>query len=147
MYGNTLKLNYVTQLKILNTFRPIIFFPSHLRVQVLKYVCGYSSPFLLGWACWSYFTKTKCTCLFIWEPVGASVRLVHPRTWFKPPAANCFATDRSKAVTYRVLNFVNCLWCLFWNWSVYNHVLFPSLLFGCVGRLCLLDVAIPDMRV
>jgi hypothetical protein len=27
----------------------------------------------------------------------------------KPPVANCFATDRSKAVTLRVLTFVNCL--------------------------------------
>jgi hypothetical protein len=55
---------------------------------------------------------------------GASVRLVHPRTLFKPQVANCFATDRSKAVTSRVLIFVNCLWCLFWNWSFYMPCLF-----------------------
>ena len=55
---------------------------------------------------WSYFNKTSCACLFIREPVGASVRLVHPRTWFKPPVANCFATDRSKAVTPQVLIFI-----------------------------------------
>jgi hypothetical protein len=29
----------------------------------------------------------------------------------------------------------------------YNHAVFSSLLFGCVGRLCLLDVAIPDMHI
>jgi hypothetical protein len=38
--------------------------------------------------------------------VLASFRLVHPRTWFKPPVANCFATDRSKAVNPNVLDFV-----------------------------------------
>ena len=96
---------------------------------------------------WSYFTKTTCAFLFIWEHDGASLRLVHPRTWFKPPVANCFATDRSNAVTPRVLTFVNCLWRLFWNWLLYNHAVFSSLLFGCVGRLCLLDVAIPDMHI
>jgi hypothetical protein len=57
--------------------------------------------------------------LLPWKPVVASVRLVHPRTWFKPTVANCFATDRSKAVTPQVFSFVNCLWCLFWNWSFY----------------------------
>jgi hypothetical protein len=55
---------------------------------------------------WSYSTRTICTCLFIWEPKKASVRLVHPRTSFKPPMANCFATDRSKVVTPRVVIFV-----------------------------------------
>jgi hypothetical protein len=45
----------------------------------------------------------------------ASVRLEHHRTWFQPLVANCFATDRSKAVTPRVIFFVYCLWCLFWN--------------------------------
>ncbi len=78
------------------------------------YVCVLLHATLSGWSVgWSYFTKTTCACLFIREPVGASVRLVHPRTWFKPPVANCFATDRSKAVTPRVLFFVNCLWCPF----------------------------------
>jgi hypothetical protein len=67
-----------------------------------------------------YFTKTPCTCLFIWEHVGASVRLVHPRTWFKHLVANYFATDCSKAVTPRVLFFVNFLWCLIWNWYSYT---------------------------
>jgi hypothetical protein len=52
-------------------------------------------------------------CLLLHLPGGASVRLVHARTWFKPAIANCFATDRSKAVTPRVLTFVNCLWRLF----------------------------------
>ena len=112
------------------------------------YVCMLLHTTLLSWwVGWSYFTKTTCACLLIWEPVGASVRLVHPRTWFKPPVAICFATDRSKAVTPRVLTFVNCLWRLFWNWLLYNHAVFSSLLFGCVGRLCLLDVAIPDMHI
>ncbi len=78
------------------------------------YVCVLLHATLSGWSVgWSYFTKTTCACLFIREPVGASVRLVHPRTWLKPPVANCFATDRSKAVTPRVLFFVNCLWCPF----------------------------------
>jgi hypothetical protein len=31
-----------------------------------------------------------------------------------------------------------------WNWLLYNHALFSSLLFGCVGRL---DVAIPYMHI
>jgi hypothetical protein len=30
---------------------------------------------------------------------------------------------------------------------LYNHALFSSLLFGCVGRPCLLNVAIPDMHI
>ena len=110
------------------------------------YVCMLLHATLLSWwVGWSYFTKTTCACLLIWEPVGASVRLVHPRTWFKPPVAICFATDRSKAVTPRVLTFVNCLWRHFE--TDYNHAVFSSLLFGCVGRLCLLDVAIPDMHI
>jgi hypothetical protein len=97
---------------------------------------------------WNGFDSGSCcACLLIWEPVRASVRLVQPRTWFKPPVAICFATDRSKAVTPRVLTFVNCLWRLFWNWLLYNHAVFSSLFFGCVGRLCLLDVAIPDMHI
>jgi hypothetical protein len=54
----------------------------------------------------------------------------------------------SKAVTPRVLIFVNCLWCLFWNWSFYKpSSLILSLLLGCVGRLCFLSVAISDMRI
>jgi NAD-dependent SIR2 family protein deacetylase len=55
------------------------------------YVCVLLHATLLSW--WlglGYFTKTTCTCLFIWELVGASVRLLHPRTWFKPRVANCF---------------------------------------------------------
>jgi hypothetical protein len=40
---------------------------------------------------------------------GASVRLVHPRTWFRPRVAICFATDRSKPVTPGFLLFYNCL--------------------------------------
>ena len=85
-----------------------------LLASYVLYVCVLLHATLSGWSVgWSYFTKTTCACLFIREPVGASVRLVHPRTWFKPPVANCFATDRSKAVTPRVLFFVNCLWCPF----------------------------------
>ena len=119
-----------------------------LLASYVLYTCMFLHATLLSWCVgWSYFTKTTCTCLLIREPVGASVRLVHPRIWFKPPVANCFASDRSKAVTPRVLTFVNCLWCLFWNWLLYNHAVFSSLLFGCVGRLCLLDVAIPDMHI
>jgi hypothetical protein len=66
--------------------------------------------------------------------------------------ANCFAIDRSKAVTPRVLTFVLFLasilkliiikLCL-----LLNYALFSYLLFGCVGRLCLLDVAILDMHI
>jgi hypothetical protein len=81
------------------------------------------------WVGLSYFTKTTCTCLLIWEAVGASVRLVHPRisrTWLKLPVANCFATDRYKAVTHWVLFLVICLWCLFWNSSFYyTYPFFP----------------------
>ncbi len=89
---------------------------------------------LSWWVGWSYFTMTTCTCLIIWEPVGTSVRLVHPRTWFKPPMANCFATDRSKAVTPKVLFFVNC-GVRHWNWYSYKNM------------LCFLSVAIPDMHI
>jgi hypothetical protein len=85
--------------------------------------------------------------LLIWKPVDGSVRLVHPRTWFKPPVSNCFATDRSKAVTPRVLTFDNCLWRIFFNWLLYNHALFSSLLFGWVRRLCLLNLAISYMHI
>ncbi len=98
------------------------------------YVCVLLHATLSGWSVgWSYFTKTTCACLFKREPVGASVRLVHPRTWFKPPVANCFATDRSKAVTSRVLFFVNCLWCPFEINILYAHALFPSLIFAAWG--------------
>jgi hypothetical protein len=75
----------------------------------------------------------------------ASVRLVHNRTWIKPPMARCFATDRSTLVTIRVLTFVNCLWGIFINDHCINHAPFSSLLIGCARRLCLLDVSIPDM--
>jgi hypothetical protein len=103
---------------------------------------------LLGWwVGWSYFTRTTCTCLLIRESVGASARLVHPRTWFKPPVEDCFAIDRSNAVTLWVLTFVNCLWHLFLIWVLLNYALFSSLRFGCVGRVFLLDVAIPDMHI
>jgi hypothetical protein len=47
--------------------------------------------------------------------------LVHPTSWITPPVANCFATDRSKAVTPMVLVFVNCLWCLIWNWYLFLY--------------------------
>jgi hypothetical protein len=66
----------------------------------------------------------------------ASVRMVHPRIWFKPPVAISFSTDRSKAVTTRVLTFVICLWPLFWNWSLHNHALFSSLLLHYVWEGC-----------
>jgi hypothetical protein len=69
----------------------------------------FHATLLSWWAGWSYFTKTTCNCLLLWEPVGASLRLVHTRTWLKPPVTNCFATDRSKAVTPMVLCFVNWL--------------------------------------
>jgi hypothetical protein len=65
----------------------------------------------------------------------------------RPHVTNCFATDRSKTVAPRVLTFVNCLWCLFWNWLFYNHALFSSLRFGCLGGGCLLDVTIPNTHV
>jgi hypothetical protein len=42
------------------------------------------------------FQRDNLYMLFIWEPVGASMRLVHPRTWFKPPVTICFAMDRCK---------------------------------------------------
>jgi hypothetical protein len=52
----------------------------------------------------------------------------------------------SKAVTPLVLIFIAC--------GVYfeidhfiTHAFFSSQRFGCVGRLCLLDVAIPDMHI
>jgi hypothetical protein len=48
-------------------------------------------------------------------------------------------SDRSEAVTPRVLHFVNCLWCLFWKWSFYK-ICSLSLL------LCLLNMAISDMH-
>ncbi len=61
-----------------------------------------------------------------------------------PPVANCFATDRSKTVTPRFLIFVNCLWRLFEN----DYYMLSSLYFLAVwGRLCLLNVAIPDMHI
>jgi hypothetical protein len=97
------------------------------------YVCVLLHTTLLsGWVGWSYFTKTTCACLLIWEPVGASVRLVHPRTWFKPTVAICFPSDRSKAVTPQLLICVNCLWCLFWNCSFYK----PCSLFLFSSWLC-----------
>jgi hypothetical protein len=81
------------------------------------YVCVVLHATLSSWGLgWSYLNKTTWTCLFIWEPVVASVRLVHSRTWLKPQVANCFYTERPNAVTPRVLMFVNCLWCLSWNW-------------------------------
>jgi hypothetical protein len=84
-------------------------------------------------------------CLFIREHGWASVRLMHHRTLLKALVANCFATDRSMAVTPRVLFFVNCLWCLIWNLYYYKRMLyFPLFVLRCVGRLCFLSVAIPD---
>jgi hypothetical protein len=49
----------------------------------------------------------------------------------------------SKAVILRVLTFVNCLW----RTKIYNHAFLFSLLFCCVGRLCLLNVAISGMHI
>ncbi len=59
---------------------------------------------------------------FIWEPIAPSVRLVRPRTWFKPPVENC--------VTPMVLFFVYCLWCLVWNWYSCSRFLYTLLLRG-----------------
>jgi hypothetical protein len=84
---------------------------------------------------WSEWSQA-CTCLFLWEPVVASVRLVHPRTWFKPPVANCFATDRSKAVTpvsfdcgnscYAYFTFLWCQLLKFWRyWPKTEHICSP----------------------
>jgi hypothetical protein len=72
-----------------------------LLASYVLYVCVLLHATLSGWSVgWSYFTKTTCACLFIREPVGTKVSLVHLRTWFKPPVANCFATDRNKAVSH-----------------------------------------------
>jgi hypothetical protein len=60
---------------------------------------------------------------------------------------HCFATDRSKAVTPRVLILVNCFGVCFEIGHFINHALSYSLLLGCVGRLCLLNVEIPDMDI
>jgi hypothetical protein len=60
---------------------------------------------------------------------GNCVRLVHPRSWLKNPVANCFATDRSKAIHPMVLFIVNCLWCLIWYWFSYKLMLFFPLYF------------------
>jgi hypothetical protein len=59
-------------------------------------------------------------------------RPVHPRIWLKPIVATCFAIDRPKALTHRVLVFVNCLWCLFWNRSFdYQCSFFLSICWLC----------------
>ncbi len=68
---------------------------------------------------------------FIWEPIAASVRFVRPRTWFKPPVENCFATDRSKAVTPMVIVFIVC-GVLF---EIDILALFSYILFCCVGAV------------
>jgi ABC-type phosphate/phosphonate transport system permease subunit len=106
----------------------------HVASYVL-YVCVLLHSTLFSWwVGWSYFTKTTCTCSFIWQPVVGSVRLVYRRTCFKHPVTNCFATDRSKVVTPRFLIFVNCLWRPLWNWLLYNRILFSSLfvsVWGC----------------
>jgi hypothetical protein len=99
-----------------------------------------------GWVGWNYFNKTTCTCLSLREPIGTSVRLVHPKTRFKNPSGKLFATDHSKAATPRVLIFVNCGIC-FEIGHFINQVLSSYLLTGCVGRLCPLNVAIPDMHI
>jgi hypothetical protein len=78
------------------------------------------------------------TCLFIWEPVGASVKLVHHTTWIKSPVANCFVTDCSLAVTPI---FVSRLWCHFETDHFISWCSFP-LLFGCVWMLCFLGAVI-----
>jgi hypothetical protein len=71
---------------------------------------------------------------------------VHPATRFKPPVANCFAIDRSKAVTPKVIICVVC--GLFFEFDIpITHALFPTLLFDFVERLCFLSVAIPDMHI
>ncbi len=112
------------------------------------YVCVLLHAKLSGWSVgWSYFTKTSCACLFIREPVGASVRLVRYRTLFKPPVANCFATDRSKAVTQGFSFSLIVCGVLLKLIFLYTHALFPSLPFRCVERLCFLSVAIPDMHI
>jgi hypothetical protein len=64
----------------------------------------------------------------------ACMRLVLPRTWYKSPVANCFATDRSKAVT----PMVNSLFVVSYLKLIFSltHALFSSLPFGCEERLC-----------
>lgn len=37
------------------------------------------------------------------------------KNWSVPLVAKCFATDPFNAATSRVLLFVICLWCPFWN--------------------------------
>lgn len=37
------------------------------------------------------FTEATCTCLFMWLPLWASVKLVYHRTLFKPTVADFFA--------------------------------------------------------
>jgi hypothetical protein len=59
-----------------------------------------------------------------------------------PPVANCLPFQGSNPSG----SHFRCLWRLFWNWLLSNHAFFSSLLFGYVGSLCLLDVAIPHMH-
>jgi hypothetical protein len=74
---------------------------------------------------------------------------------FKPPVANCFDTDYSKVVTPRVLFFVICdvyfeidlIKIYFKGGHFINHALLYPLFLGCVVRLCLLNVAIPDVHM
>jgi hypothetical protein len=53
---------------------------------------------------------------------GASVRLVHPRTWFKPPVAHCFISNRYRAVTPRVLIYVDCLLIIRADLKLWNYL-------------------------
>jgi hypothetical protein len=56
---------------------------------------------------------------------------------------HCFATDRSKAVTPRILTFVVC----FETYNCITMLSSPFYFLTLVGRLCLLDVAVPDMHI
>jgi hypothetical protein len=64
-------------------------------------------------------------------PHPAKNLYLHPRTWFKPPVANCFSFA---LIVYDVLFEIVIL---------ITH----ALLFCCVGRQCFLSVAIPDMHI
>jgi hypothetical protein len=69
--------------------------------------------------------------------LGENVKLMHPRTWFKPPGA--------KTVTPEV--FVNCSSCRFDIDNFINLCYLSRLLYGCVGRMCYPNVVIPDMHI
>jgi hypothetical protein len=125
---------------------PPFYFTLLLAAYVL-YVCVLLPATLTSWwVGWSYLTKTTCICLFVWEPDGASVRSVHPRIRFKPPVANCFATDRFKAVAQKILFFAVC--CILFEIGILINLcsLFLST-FWLRWEAVFLSVAIPDMYI